>query len=60
MIYAGKKINRMPEFYMIFAPKNIISRIWGWGGSASFAPRLLCLCCYVQCSCVSSLCDVCK
>jgi len=38
MIYARKKINKMPEFYMIFARKIYFARIWGEGASASLPP----------------------
>ena len=32
MIYARKKINKMPIFYMIFARKNIFSEFFFFGG----------------------------
>ena len=36
----AEKINKMPEFYMIFAQKIYFSRIWGEGASVP-CPRLL-------------------
>jgi len=42
--YIPEKINKMPEFYMIFARKIYFSRIWGRGASAPLHPRLIRLC----------------
>jgi len=44
MIYARKKINKMPKFYMIFARKIFFPIFfWGEGGNCSPDPRLLCI-----------------